>query len=156
MVIYNYSLFLSNFFPVRLQMSQYKNLVILTSISRLPIRYLFLLMLLLQCELFQCFNHNAGCKESQFYSLPVASIYQPKSQEKFFDKQGCLQFFCNLNSLKTLTCLSDKLRTEFTCFIAKSTSPGLSEMPFFQADNGLIHFCFLFVSIFVFGQFVKN
>ena len=41
------------------------------------------------------------------------------------------QFYCNWNSLKNFTCVSVKLRTEFTCLIAKSTSPWLSDTTFF-------------------------
>ena len=40
-------------------------------------------------------------------------------------------FFCKLNSSKYFTCPSDKLRTESTSPIAKSTSPGLSDTTFF-------------------------
>ena len=42
-----------------------------------------------------------------------------------------LQFFCNLNSSKNLTCPSGQLKTEFTSLIAKSTSPGLLDATFF-------------------------
>ena len=41
------------------------------------------------------------------------------------------QFFCYLNSSKKFTCPSDKLITEITSPIAKSTSPGLSDTTFF-------------------------
>ena len=41
------------------------------------------------------------------------------------------QFYCNWNSLKNFTCVSVKLRTEFTSLIAKSTSPWLSDTTFF-------------------------
>ena len=40
-------------------------------------------------------------------------------------------FFCNLNSSKKFTCPSDKLITQFTSPIAKSTSPGLLDTTFF-------------------------
>ena len=40
-------------------------------------------------------------------------------------------FFCYSNSSKNITCPSDKLKTDFTCPIAKSTSPGLSDTTFF-------------------------
>ena len=63
-------------------------------------------------------------KLSQLYSLPfgqaVASMHQ--------DEQDWLQFFCNLNSPKNVTCLLGKLKTEFTDPIAKSTSPRLSDL----------------------------
>ena len=44
------------------------------------------------------------------------------------------QFFCNLNSSKNFTCLSDKLITEFTGPIAKSVSPRPSDTTFFVTD----------------------
>ena len=70
-------------------------------------------------------------KESEFYSLPfgqaVASMYQPKShfsshslpKRKKMGEQDCLQFFCNLSCPKGFTCLSGKLRTEFTSLIVR-------------------------------------
>ena len=53
------------------------------------------------------------------------------SQEKSFEEQGEFQFFCNVNFLKKIVCLSGKLRTKFTSPIAKSTSPRLLDMTFF-------------------------
>ena len=45
------------------------------------------------------------------------------------------RFFCNLNSSKNFTCPWGKLITEFTSPIAKSTSPGLSDVTFFARCN---------------------
>ena len=53
------------------------------------------------------------------------------------------QFFWNLNSSKNFTCLSGKLRTEFTSPIAKSTSPGLSDMTFFARCTDLTGLLYL-------------
>ena len=41
------------------------------------------------------------------------------------------QLFCYSDSSKNITCLSGKLKTEFTGLIAKSTSPGLSDTTLF-------------------------
>ena len=41
------------------------------------------------------------------------------------------QFFCYSNSSKNISYPLGKLKTEFTCPIAKSTSPGLSDTTFF-------------------------
>ena len=49
----------------------------------------------------------------------------------FWPAELISQFFFNLNSSKTITCLSGKLRREFTSPIAKSTSPRLSDTTFF-------------------------
>ena len=49
------------------------------------------------------------------------------------------KFFCYSNSLKNITFLLGKLKTEFTSPIAKSTSPGLSDSTFF-AHCGSLHF----------------
>ena len=48
-----------------------------------------------------------------------------KQREKSFDEQEWIQFFCNFlfNYPKVFTCLSGKLRTEFTSPIANYTSP---------------------------------
>ena len=56
------------------------------------------------------------------------SLLGPKgltSPKENFYEQNLLQSFRNLNAL------SGKLKTEFTSLIAKSTSPGLSDMTFF-------------------------
>ena len=70
-------------------------------------------------------------KLSQLYSLPfgqaVASMHQ--------DELDWLQFFCNLNTPKNLTCLLGKLKTEFTDPIAKSNSPRLSDHISLHATN---------------------
>ena len=50
------------------------------------------------------------------------------------------QFFCNLNSSRNFTCPLDKLITEFTCPIAKSTSPRLSDTNFFAHWGLSLHF----------------
>ena len=76
----------------------------------------------------------SGCKESHFYSLPfgqaeaniifVSPNIISTSPKNVLMSRLISQFFCNLNSLKNFTCLSGKLKTEFTSSIAKSTSPG--------------------------------
>ena len=63
------------------------------------------------------------------------SLLGPKgltgSKENFYE-QNWLQSFYNLNAQeKKFTCLLGKLKTELTSLIAKSTSPGLSDMTFF-------------------------
>ena len=51
------------------------------------------------------------------------------------------QFFCSLNSSKNSTCPLDKLITEFSCPMAKSTSPRLLDTNYFFARWGLsMHF----------------
>ena len=82
-----------------------------------------------------------GCKDHHFYSLPFgqaeATIYQPRCHfilpQKLRDEQNQLisQFFCYSISSKNITCPSGKLKTGFTCPIAKSTSPRLSDTTFF-------------------------
>ena len=71
-------------------------------------------------------------KESHFQSLPFrqaeGSIILAQTSFKLAPKtcwraEMISQFFGNLNSSKNFTCLSGKLRTEFTRLIAKSTSP---------------------------------
>ena len=72
-----------------------------------------------------------GCKESQFYSLPFGQAALAQESLIF---QLAPQNFCLLNSLKNFICRLGKLRTEFTSLrslIAKPTSPGLSDIPFF-------------------------
>ena len=80
-------------------------------------------------------EHEAGCKESQFYRLPfgqaLASVYytfQLAGKKILMSEQDWLQFFCNLNSPQNITCPSDKIHvhvgTEFKSFIAKSTTSG--------------------------------
>ena len=58
------------------------------------------------------------------------------SPKTLFDLQDWLPSFCNLNFPKKFTCLSGKLRTEFTCPKAKSTSRGLSDTTIFECWNG--------------------
>ena len=53
------------------------------------------------------------------------------SPKPFWWAELISQFFCYSNSSKNITCPSGKLKTEFTCPIAKSTSPGLSDTTFF-------------------------
>ena len=74
----------------------------------------------------------SGYKESHFQSLPLrqaegsiilAQTSFQRVPKTFWCAEMTSQFFCNLNSPKTFTCLSGKLRTEFTHLIAKSTSP---------------------------------
>ena len=88
----------------------------------------------------------AGCKENHFYSLPFgqaeASIYySPDVIAELIS-----QFFCYSNSSKNITCLSGKLKTEFTSPIAKSTSPWLSDTTFFaHCSMGLTLFIYMYI-----------
>ena len=81
---------------------------------------------------------GAGCKENHFKaflfgklklaftSLNIIST-TPKNFLTFCLAELISQFFCYSNSSKTITCLSGKLKTEFTSLIAKSTSLWLSD-----------------------------
>ena len=51
------------------------------------------------------------------------------------------QFFCYSNSSKNITCLTGKLKTEFTSPITKSTSPGLLNTAFFACWRTDVHWC---------------
>ena len=99
----------------------------------------------------------AGCKENHFHSLPSgqaeASIFILLAQtsfqlapKTFWWAEFISQFFYYWNFSKNITCLSGKLRTEFTSPIAKSTSPGLLDTAFFarcvcHEDTGVLsHF----------------
>ena len=53
------------------------------------------------------------------------------SPKNVFMSRLISQFFYNLNSSNNFTCPTDKLVTEFTSLIAKSTSPTLSDTTFF-------------------------
>ena len=83
-----------------------------------------------------------GCQESHVYFLQLgqaeANITSPNiisaSPKNVFMFRLISQFFCNLNSSKNFTCLSDKLITEFTGPIAKSVSPRLSDTSFVVND----------------------
>ena len=74
-------------------------------------------------------NAITGCKENHFYSLPFRQAegkiyYSPNiistSPKKVLMSRLISKFFGNLNSSKN-----------FTCPIAKSTNPGLSDTTFF-------------------------
>ena len=60
---------------------------------------------------------QAGCKENHLLSQTSFEL-APKA---FWRAEMISQFFFNLNSSKSITCPSDKLRTEFTTRKAKST-----------------------------------
>ena len=73
----------------------------------------------------------SGCKENHFYSLPFRQAEEfpspdviSNSPKPFWRAELISQFFCYPNSPKNITSPSGKLQTEFTCPIAKSTSPG--------------------------------
>ena len=51
------------------------------------------------------------------------------------------QFFCYSNSSKNITCLTGKLKTEFTSPITKSTSRGLLNTAFFACWRTDVHWC---------------
>ena len=83
----------------------------------------------------------SGCKESHFAVFHLSKLklaFDLLVQTSFqLAPKTCLrvelisQFYCNWNSLKNFTCVSVKLRKEFTSLIAKSTSPWISDTTFF-------------------------
>ena len=98
----------------------------------------------------ECLHLKTGCKESHFHSLPFwqAEATVPFTSPKVLSASPtnfCLsridsQIVCNLNPSKNLTCLSSKLRTEFTSRITKSTSPGLPDPTFFARWRSVVSF----------------
>ena len=70
----------------------------------------------------------SGKLKLAFTSPNIISTWTPKI---FWWAELILKFFCKLNSSTYFTCLSGKLRTEFTSSMAKSTSPRLSDTTFF-------------------------
>ena len=76
----------------------------------------------------------AECKESQFLQLAMQGGCSWKVlAQKSFWWTGLI--FCNFNNPKNFTCWSGKIRAEFTCLIAKSTSPRISDSTFFACCN---------------------
>ena len=69
-----------------------------------------------------------GCKLNEHLLAQLSFQLAPKA---FWRAKLISQFFCYSNSSKNITCLSGKLKTEFTSPKAKSTSPGLSDTTFF-------------------------
>ena len=87
-------------------------------------------------QIYKALYGDAGCKENHFktchldklnlaFTSPDVISTSPKS---FLISRIN---FCYSNSSKKITCPSGKLKTEFTCPIAESTSPGLSDTTFF-------------------------
>ena len=72
---------------------------------------------------------HSGKLKLAFTSPDVIST-NPKNFLTFCLAELISQFFCYSNSSKTITCLSGKLKTEFTHPIAKSTRHGLSDTIF--------------------------
>ena len=77
--------------------------------------WIYSLFWALKCHKNQTEFNTTRCKESQFYCMPfglaISSMYSPKSHFNLAPKSfwwACLiaQFFCNLNSLKNVTCWS--------------------------------------------------
>ena len=64
------------------------------------------------------------------FTSPDVISTNPKNFLTFCLAELISQFFCYSNSSKTITCLSGKLKTEFTHPIAKSTRHGLSDTIF--------------------------
>ena len=82
-----------------------------------------------------------GCKESQFYSLPFGQAVALHVAHKSFQLAPKPLLISRIDyspsviwisQKKNSSCLSGKLRTKFTSPIAKSPSPGLSDMTFFS------------------------
>ena len=69
----------------------------------------------------------SGKLKLEFTSPDVIS----NSPKPFWQAELISQFFCYSNSSKSITGPSSNLKTEFTCQIAKSTSPGLVDTTFF-------------------------
>ena len=89
----------------------------------------------------------SGYKESHFQSLPfrqaegsiiLAQTSFQLAPKTFWGAEMTSQFFCNLNSPKNFTCLSGRLRTEFTRLIAKSTSPKAALEHYFLSTLDII------------------
>ena len=103
-----------------------------------------MLILLRQCRYIvfsDVYKPSQGAKKVSFTAYRLGKLWlaftSPKfistSPKNFLISWGLMaQFFCSLNSSKNFTCPADKLRTEFTSPIAKSTSPGLSDTTFFK------------------------
>ena len=81
-----------------------------------------------------------GCKESQFYSLPfwqavalhvALKSFQLAPKPLLISRIDYSPSVIWISPPKKSSCLSGKLRTKFTSPIAKSPSPGLSDMSFF-------------------------
>ena len=72
-----------------------------------------------------------ACHSCKLLLACTSSQVISTSPHTLFDWQDWLQSFCNLISPNNSTCPSGKLRTKITGSIAKSTSPGLSDMTFF-------------------------
>ena len=82
-----------------------------------------------------------GCKESQFYCLPFgqAVVIACTSPKKIFWRAGLITALLNLNAIKSFPRQLGKLRTEFTCLLAKSASPGFNGTPFsLHADTAYL------------------
>ena len=69
----------------------------------------------------------SGKLKLEFTSPDVIS----NSPKPFWQAELISQFFCYSNSSKSITGPSSNLKTEFTCQIAKSSSPKLSDTTFF-------------------------
>ena len=77
-------------------------------------------------------NIIRGGKKIKFTACPKPRRRSFQQAPKvFWWAELISQFFCCSNSSKNITCLSGKLKTEFTSLIAESTSPGLSDTTFF-------------------------
>ena len=72
---------------------------------------------------------HSGKLKLAFTSQDVVST-NPKNFLTFCPAELISQFFCYSNSSKTITCLSGKLKTEFTSPIAKLNRRGLSDTIF--------------------------
>ena len=85
-------------------------------------------------DTYTLFLGNARVQRKLFLQLATWALAQTSFQlapKAFLRAELISQFFCYSNSSKNITCPSDKLKTEFTSPIAKSTNPGLLDTTFF-------------------------
>ena len=73
-------------------------------------------------------SFNSRVQRKSIFTACHSGKLKPKT---FWLAELISQFLCYLNSSKNITCLSVKLKKEFTSPTAKSTCPGLSDTTFF-------------------------